>query len=208
MMKFFNANSKNSIKRLEIILGIRKQKQQNQSKIVKQLLANVKKYGDKAVIKYEKKFSKEKGNIKFIKFSDNEINEYIQEINESGLSLAHEKQSVIPDKYEDLPFLSVNTLKGKYIYISMEEWNQETKLEAIKYLKIKNWPTPLASDWHFYRMNKPNKKSTWGDVEARNVNSLPACIHWEEKSYKTHQVNPRWFEQMMGLPIGWTDPYL
>ena len=36
MMKFFNANSKNSIKRLEIILSIRKQKQQNQSKIVKQ----------------------------------------------------------------------------------------------------------------------------------------------------------------------------
>ena len=75
MMKFFNANSKNSIKRLEIILSIRKQKQQNQSKIVKQLLMNVKKYGDKAVIKYEKKFSKVKGNIKFIKFSDNEINQ-------------------------------------------------------------------------------------------------------------------------------------
>lgn len=150
------------------------------------------------------------GWVKFINVvnSNDGINEYIQDIHKSGLSLAHETQSVISDKYEDLPFLSVSTLKGKYIHISMGGWDQETKWETIKNTKINKWPTPLASDWHFYRMNKPNKESAWGGVEARNMNSLPACIHWEEKTYKTHQVNPRWFEQMMGLPIGWTDPDL
>ena len=143
----------------------------------------------------------------FINVAD-DIGEYTQSISKSGLSLAHETQSVIQDKYEDLPFLSVSTLKGKYIYISMEEWDQDIKLESIKSTKRSRWPTPLASDWHFYRMNKPNKKTAWGDVEARNVNSLSVCIHWDAKTYKTHQVNPRWFEQMMGLPVGWTDPNL
>ena len=111
MMKFFNANSKNSIKRLEIILSIRKQKQQNQSKIVKQLLMNVKKYGDKAVIKYEKKFSKVKGNIKFIKFSDNEINQISKRLDKKlkksidvafkRIKFFHSKQKFSSFKYKD-----------------------------------------------------------------------------------------------------------
>ena len=111
MMKFFNANSKNSIKRLEIILGIRKQKQQNQSKIVKQLLMKVKKYGDKAVIKYEKKFSKVKGNIKFIKFSDNEINQISKRLDKKlkksidvafkRIKFFHSKQKSFSFKYKD-----------------------------------------------------------------------------------------------------------
>ena len=111
MMKFFNANSKNSIKRLEIILSIRKQKQQNQSKIVKQLLMKVKKYGDKAVIKYEKKFSKVKGNIKFIKFSDNEINQISKRLDKKlkksidvafkRIKFFHSKQKSFSFKYKD-----------------------------------------------------------------------------------------------------------
>ena len=74
-MKFFDANKKNSLKKLEIFLNKRKLKQKNQSKIVKQLLENVKKFGDKAVVKYERKFSKIKSNTKEIKFSKKEINQ-------------------------------------------------------------------------------------------------------------------------------------
>ena len=111
MMKFFNANSKNSIKRLEIILGIRKQKQQNKSKIVKQLLMNVKKHGDKAVIKYEKKFSKVKGSIRLIKFSDNEINKISKRLDKKlkksidvafkRIKFFHSKQKSFSFKYKD-----------------------------------------------------------------------------------------------------------
>ena len=111
MMKFFNANSRNSIKRLEIILGIRKQKQQNKSKIVKQLLMNVKKHGDKAVIKYEKKFSKVKGSIRLIKFSDNEINKISKRLDKKlkksidvafkRIKFFHSKQKSFSFKYKD-----------------------------------------------------------------------------------------------------------
>ena len=81
MLKFFNANQLNSIKKLEIILDSRKLKQQNQSISVKKILLNVKKNGDKAVINYEKKFSKIKSKSKKIKFSINEINKISRSIN-------------------------------------------------------------------------------------------------------------------------------
>ena len=73
MIKFLDYNKKNFLKRLENILNIRKFKQQNKSAIVKKILLNVKKKGDKAVLEYEKKFSKIKINNKKLKFSKKEI---------------------------------------------------------------------------------------------------------------------------------------
>ena len=147
--------------------------------------------------------------VKHIDVANHGINVYIQNIRPSGLFFKHESQNISLDKYEDLPFLSRAVLKGKYIYTSLEIWVQEIKLEAIKSPKRKLWPTPLATDWHFYRMNKPRKESSWGGVETRNLNNcLAVCVHWEAQKYKTHQVNPRWVEQMMGLPIGWSDSEL
>ena len=58
MIKFLNANPKNSIKKLEAILSKRKINQLSQSFYIKKILYNVKNQGDKAVINYEKKFSK------------------------------------------------------------------------------------------------------------------------------------------------------
>ena len=58
MLKFFNASQKNSIKKLNLILDKRKSGQSSKLPSVKRILANVKKNGDKAVIKYEKKIFK------------------------------------------------------------------------------------------------------------------------------------------------------
>ena len=64
MLKFFNTNQKNFSKKLELILNLRKSKQKYKSATVKKILLDVKKKGDKAVIIYEKKFSKIKSNSK------------------------------------------------------------------------------------------------------------------------------------------------
>ena len=74
MLKFLNYNKKNSLKNLEIILNKRKFTQKNQTSIVKKIISDVKKNGDKAVIKYEKKFSKIKNSPNSIIFSKKEIN--------------------------------------------------------------------------------------------------------------------------------------
>ena len=58
MLKFFNANNKSSLKNLELILNMRKSKQLSQSSRVKKIISDVKKYGDIAVIKYEKNILK------------------------------------------------------------------------------------------------------------------------------------------------------
>ena len=55
MLKFFNANQKNSLK-ARTDFESKELKQQTKSATVKKILFDVKKYGDKAVIKYEKIF--------------------------------------------------------------------------------------------------------------------------------------------------------
>ena len=74
MLKFLNYNKKNSFNNLEIILKKRKITQKNKTSFVKKIISNVKKNGDKAVIKYEKKFSKIKIKSNKIIFSKIEIN--------------------------------------------------------------------------------------------------------------------------------------
>ena len=110
-MKYLNANKKNALNKLEKFLNARKSKQQNQSKIVKKLLLDVKKYGDKTVIKYEKKFSKLKTNTTKIKFSKEEIKKILKKVDKNlkkSIDIAftrikhfHTKQKFYSFKYKD-----------------------------------------------------------------------------------------------------------
>ncbi len=121
MLKFIDSNQKNFSKKLESILEIRKLKQQNQSSVVKKILLDVKKQGDKAVIKYEKKYSKIKSKTNKIRFSQNEIKSASKSINKrlkKSIDLAftrikkfHSKQKISSFKYKDV---LKNQLSYKY----------------------------------------------------------------------------------------------
>ena len=80
MIKFFNANKKDSLKKLESFLSLRKSRQRNQSSVVKKILLKVKKNGDKAVLSYEKKFSKIKTLDSRLSFSKKEISTILKKI--------------------------------------------------------------------------------------------------------------------------------
>ena len=111
MLKFFNADKKNSFKKLEEILNSRKIKQKIQTSKVREIILNVKKSGDKAIINYEKKFSNIKTNTKKIKFTKKEINEISKKIDKklkrsidlafSRIKLFHSKQKFLPFKFKD-----------------------------------------------------------------------------------------------------------
>ena len=58
MLKILNYNNQNSLKTLELFLDKRKSIQKNQTSAVSKIIKNVKKNGDRAVLNYEKKFSK------------------------------------------------------------------------------------------------------------------------------------------------------
>ena len=111
MLKFLNANRKKSLKKLEIILYSRKLKQQNNTSTVRKILLNVKRNGDKALLNYERKYSKIKSFDKKIKFSKIEINKIEKKINKKlkrSIDIAynrikkfHSKQKFFSFKYKD-----------------------------------------------------------------------------------------------------------
>ena len=111
MLKTLNCNNKNSLKTLIEFLDKRKTIQKNQTSFVKKIIKNVKKKGDKAVLKYEKKFSKIKKNKKKIYFSNKEINIILKKTDKElkkAIDLAynrikkfHSKQKFSSFKFKD-----------------------------------------------------------------------------------------------------------
>ena len=111
MIKFFNANKKDSLKKLESFLSLRKSRQRSQSSVVKKILLKVKKNGDKAVLSYEKKFSKIKTADSRLSFSKKEVSAIIKKIDKgvkksidlafSRIRYFHSKQKHLSFKYKD-----------------------------------------------------------------------------------------------------------
>ena len=113
MLKLFKFNNKNSSKYLKIFLDKRKSIQKTQISNVTRIIKNVKKNGDKAVINYEKKFSKIKSNSNKIIFSTKEINKLSKKTNlkiRRSIDLAFNRIKKFHSKQKFLPF----TLKDKY----------------------------------------------------------------------------------------------
>ena len=111
MIKFFNANKKDSLKKLDSFLSLRKSRQRSQSSGVKKILLKVKKNGDKAVLSFEKKFSKVKTSDSRLIFSKKEIDTILKKIDKgvkksidiafSRIKYFHSKQKHLSFKYKD-----------------------------------------------------------------------------------------------------------
>jgi len=75
MLKTFNYNKNGAFEALEVFLNRRKSTQKNIASSVYKIIKDVKRNGDKAVLKYEKKYSKIKTKSIKIFFSNKEINQ-------------------------------------------------------------------------------------------------------------------------------------
>ena len=111
MLKILKYRNNKSSKVLETFLYKRKSIQKNKLSVVNRILKIVKKDGDKAVIRYEKKFSKIKNKSARISFSKKEINLISKKIDKNikkAIDLAynrikkfHLKQKFSSYKYKD-----------------------------------------------------------------------------------------------------------
>ncbi len=111
MLKYFNGNKKNFDKILKILLKKRTLSQNFNLKNVPFIIKNVKKNGDKMLIKYEKKFSGIKTKKNKIKFSKEEINKLSKKVDGklkksidkayNRIKTFHKKQKNFPFKYKD-----------------------------------------------------------------------------------------------------------
>ena len=129
MIKYINGNIKNFDIKLDVILNKRKFLQTNQSKNTRLIIQDVKKRGDKALLKYQKKFSKILKNNNKIKFSKKEINDISKKTDpklKKSIDIAltrikkfHLKQKFLPFKFWDK---YKNELSYKYSPIQMWEF--------------------------------------------------------------------------------------
>ena len=128
VLKFDN---KKNIKTLKNFLDKRKSAQKNQTTIVKKIIKNVKKNGDKAVINYEKKFSKNKTKSNKVYFSNKEINKILKKTDpkiKKSINLAfnrikkfHSKQKftsfTFKDKYKNVLSYKYTPLEKIGVYV-------------------------------------------------------------------------------------------
>ena len=74
--------------------------------------------------------------------------------------------------------------------------------------KQKNWPTPAAHEPRLGYQNRNNgKKGTQKSLTTIVIESGPANPVNPNTTGKNQgqHLNPNWVEQLMGLPVGWTD---
>ena len=111
MLKTFNYNKNGATKTLEVFLNKRKSTQKNIASSVYKIIQDVKRNGDKAVINYEKKYSKIKTKSNKVFFSNKEINQIAKKTDrkiKKAIDLAynrikkfHSKQKVSNFKFKD-----------------------------------------------------------------------------------------------------------
>ncbi len=130
-LKVLRYNKKNSFKSLKIFLDKRKSIQKNQTSIVREIIENVKKNGDKAVINYEKKFSKIKTKSNKVLFTTKEINKISKKINlkiKKSIDLSynrikkfHSKQKfssfILKDKYKNILTYKYSPIENVGVYV-------------------------------------------------------------------------------------------
>ena len=131
MIKILKLNNKNSLKALNLFLDKRKSSQKNQTIIVSKIIKNVKKNGDKAVINYEKKFSKIKSRSIKLLFTKKEINKISKKTDlklKKSIDLAfnrikkfHSKQKfssfTFKDKYKNVLSYKYSPIEKVGVYV-------------------------------------------------------------------------------------------
>ena len=112
MLKIFKANKKNFLENLELVLQKRTAKNSNLDLKVKTIINDIKRNKDKALIKYEKKYSKIKNisltRLKFTNLKKKKIIKKLDKKTKNAINLAfnrilkfHKKQKLQTFSYKD-----------------------------------------------------------------------------------------------------------
>ena len=124
MLKILKLDNKKSLKILKIFLDKRKSIQKDQTAIVSKIIKNVKKDGDKAVLNYEKKFSK-------IKTKSNKLQLSIKEINKIS-----NRTDLVIKKSIDLAFKRIKKFHSKQKFSSFQFKDKYKNVLSYKYTPI------------------------------------------------------------------------
>jgi len=124
MLKILKLDNKKSLKILKIFLDKRKSIQKDQTAIVSKIIKNVKKDGDKAVLNYEKKFSKIKTKSNKLQLSTKEINKISN------------RTDLVIKKSIDLAFKRIKKFHSKQKFSSFQFKDKYKNVLSYKYTPI------------------------------------------------------------------------
>ena len=120
MLNYLDGNKINFLEKLDVILGKRKVQELNKITIVKKILKEVKKNKDKALIKYEKRFSKlKKISNKDLKFSNQEIKNIINNLDKktkNSIDLAYNRIFRFHKKQKIKKYKIIDSLNNSLAY--------------------------------------------------------------------------------------------
>ena len=122
MLRLIKANQKNFLTKLDSILNKRKSKNPNIDSRIKFIIKDIKKNGDLALIKYEKKFSKFKNislnNIKFTKVEKIKIIKKLDKKTKASIDLAYDRILNFHKKQKFTSFSFKDRFKNSFSYKS------------------------------------------------------------------------------------------
>ena len=126
ILKVIRFNNKNSSKKLKNFLDKRQYIQKNQTTVVSKIINNVRKHGDKAVLNYEKKFSKIKTKSNKILFTTSELNKISKKLDpkiKKSIDLAYSriKKFHLKQKFASFSFKDKYKNVLSYKYSSLEK---------------------------------------------------------------------------------------
>ena len=126
MLKVLKYNKINSSEVLEIFLSRRKSMQKKEIVAVNKIIKNVKKNGDKAVLHYEKKFSKIRKSSNKIFFSNSEVNSISKKTDKKikraiDLAFKRIKEFHLKQKFSSFKFSDKYNNELSYKYSSIEK---------------------------------------------------------------------------------------
>ena len=161
MLKYLNGDQNKFLKKLDVVLDARRVKDSGKLRKVKEIINNVKKGGDKSLLKYEKKFSKVKNiSLNNLKFKKKEIEKIIKSLD------AKTKKSI------DLAFKRIYNFHSK-----QKLKNFKTKDKFNNYLSYKSSPIEKIGVY------VPGGTSSYPSTVI--MNCIPAIIAGVEEIYMT-----------------------
>ena len=120
-MKILNSNSKNFYKSLENLLLKRKRKIHSDTVSVTNIIKDVKKNGDKALLKYEKRFNQNKviiPSLKQIKKSINSLDKKVKKAIDTAYNRIYKFHSL--QKFKNITYTDKLKNKLEYKYVPLE----------------------------------------------------------------------------------------
>ncbi len=122
MIKILNKKSKNFKKKFEMYLNLRREYSDSKTDVVRKIIKNVKKYKDKSVLKYEKKFNNiKKLNRKNLIFTKSEIEKSIKNLEpnvKNSIDLAFKRILIFHKNQKFNSFKIKDVYKNSFVYRS------------------------------------------------------------------------------------------